>query len=155
MCQDWKFFSFQSPSRSCATGVTGSNLWTVARFSSSSWFMLWSGSRTTGSLMLSNSLLPWPRATSISSYKYRDRWGKHALSEQTEAINAYHITLVISKNAFLYLKVLPSFFLSCWCVCSEGWLWPVFHLGVQFLPAQSQMTAESVPFSLPSVQSLQ
>lgn len=44
-----------------------SDLWTVAKFSSSSWFMLWSGSRTTGSLMLSNSRLPWPRATSKSS----------------------------------------------------------------------------------------
>lgn len=79
----------------------GSDLWTVAKFSSSSWFMLWSGSRTTGSLMLSNRRLPWPRATSkpsctkTSTYISTTR-ARYASQRRNSACNSWwcHLHLV-------------------------------------------------------------
>lgn len=111
------------------------DLCTVARFSSSSWFMLWSGSLITGSLMLSSSLLPWSRATSMSSW---ENTGTSFISQNKWKSR---------KEKFVSEMGIPSFCPSSWCACLAGWLLSWFHWGVQFLPALSQMTGGSVLFS--------
>lgn len=51
-------------------------LCTVAKFSTSSWVMLYSVSVQRGSLMQSNRRLPWDSATCRSSYKLKQHWKK-------------------------------------------------------------------------------